>query len=241
MLRVGIHENLVLDKAQINDKGTLGLVFRPISLNKKEPSGFVEEEAAELSEGSNNSALLIFPPTITKLKNLDGSEKNDEEKLQVLSDDISNFKDQLVSIIGAYRSLKDVKFRPYDGTGVDKSNYNVEMLNNDTIKKVYTNYCNQFIGYITPFLGDDNNPVRLKLIRQSKDKHYATLPSRYLNTNPFIECMNSVPADKTKLRFTKWEMEKGFDSGEPVAQAKAADDVPEATPETIQGTFGKFD
>lgn len=243
MLTVGIHENLVLSKVSRNDKGTLGLQFRPRKLDGEETmapaSVFQEEETVGVSASDSDSSLLLFPFKVTTLKKKDTNEDySDEEKLQMVNNDIKKFKDQLSCLLGAYRATKDLKWRAYDNTGITESNYTVELLDNDNLIKVYDNLVRQFTEWIAPFVNDDNFAVRLKLVRQSKDKHYATLPGRFLDTNPFIEPME-VPKEKSTLKFSKWEKENGFDNGDPVNKEAVADIPPETTPDASSSVFGQ--
>ena len=239
MLKVGIHDDLVLEKAGKNDKGTLALVFRPKSLNAgeaKKKSVFQEEEDMSVSGDDSNSPLLIFPFKISTFKKKDGSDFSDKELIELAQDDMKKLKNQLTSILGAYMPLTGLKWRAYDGTGITEANYEVEMLDNDNLFKIYTNYVDQFLEKVAPFLNDDNHAVRLKLVRQSKDKHYATIPSRYLDTNPFIEPME-VPKDRSQLKYTKYEKDNGLDNGDAVSKDEA-DAPPETTPEASSGVFG---
>jgi hypothetical protein len=170
MLKVGIHEDMVLEKAALNDKGTLALQFRPKSLNageEKKKNAFQEEEDMSVSSSDSNSPLLIFPFKVSTFKKKDGADFTDAELLQLVEDDMRKLKDQLSSIVGALRTLQGMKWRAYDGTGITKENYDIEMLDNDNLYKIYRNYVNIFIEAVTPYLNDDKYAVRLKLVRQS--------------------------------------------------------------------------
>ncbi len=239
MIRVGIHENLVLSKIARNDKGTMGIAFRPQSVDgpKQKRSFFAEAEEVTTEEDSEDNMLLLFPfkvPTFQK----DGEDLKDEEKVAIIERDIKTFRNQLSQIIGAYRSTKDLKFTPWRNTGITEDNFEKEILDNDTLKKAYDNYVEDFMEYMAPFVNDDTRPIRLKLVRQSKTKHYATLPSKYINDNPFIEPME-VPKEASKLSFTKWEKENGFDNGDPVSQG-AADPIPDEPPPAASGSGSVF-
>jgi hypothetical protein len=240
MLKVGIQENLVFEKAAINEKGTLGIVFRPAKLSD---SNVVYDEFSEdgvpmeVTNESGNSPLLMFCPKKPGFKNKDGSDLSDDDVADFLKRDFETLSNQLTLIVGAYRSTKDLKWKPYIGTGLDKSNWKTEILAEDIQQKIYNNYVTQFIEVMAPFMDKDEFKIRLKLIRQSKDKHYATLPSKFISDNPFIEPME-VPAEASKVKFSKWEKDKGLDSGEPVNRAEA-DPIPETTEEATDDVFGK--
>jgi hypothetical protein len=201
-----------------------------------EQSFFEESQQATMDSGGSESPLLIFPFKVTTMKKKSGEDFTDKEKLELVKEDIKKFRAQLTCIMSAYMPIKDFKFDPYAGTGITKENFDKELLDNDQLHKVYTNYCNDFFKAMAGYMNNDALPVRVKLIRQSKDKHYATLPSRYLDTNPFIEPME-VPEKQSRLKFTKWEIENGMDNGTPVSQA-AADPIPETTPEASASVFG---
>jgi hypothetical protein len=243
MLRVGIQENLVFQKAAVNEKGTLALSFRPVSLDpdgpKEEESdddGFNEEGGARTA--NNSASLLIFAPKVPTFKDKKtGDDLTDAEKVTIVQNDLNVLQDQLFGFLGCYMPIKELKFKPYENTGVDKTNYKTELLDNDTIQKVYNNYAEKFIAWMKPFFNDDKFPIRLKLVRQSKAKHYATLPGgKFLVENPFVEPME-VPADKSRVKFSKWEKDNGLDNGDPVGQA-AADDIPDTTPEASDALYG---
>jgi hypothetical protein len=239
MIKVGIHENLVLSKIAVNDKGTMGIGFRPQSVEgpSKKRSAFAEAEEVSTQGDDSDSMLLLFPfkvPTFQK----DGEDLKDGEKVVIINRDIRTFRIQLSQIIGAYRSMKDIKFTPWRNTGVTEDNYEKEILDNDTLKKAYDNYVADFMECMEPFVNDDTRPVRLKLVRQSKAKHYATFPSAYVNDNVFIEPME-VPKEASKIVFTKWEKDKGLDNGDPVSQA-TADPIPDEPPPAASGSGSVF-
>jgi len=83
--------------------------------------------------------------------------------------------------------------------------------------------------------------MRLLLVRQSKDKHFATLRGTYLDDQPFLEPM-AIPKDASKLKFSPWEIENGYDSSAPAPKAaKPEGGVPGATaaaPVTASNIFG---
>jgi len=101
------------------------------------------------------------------------------------------------------------------------------------LAKVFENYATQFTSMITPFVGNTAYKLRLKLVRQSKDKHFATLPGKYLSDSPMVELME-VPVPKVK--FTKWELDNKLNDGTPVAKPDASSEV--APQEGDKNVFG---
>jgi hypothetical protein len=236
-MRVGIHDNMVLANVALNDKGTLGLTFRPVSLNPELANEFSEDGIPVDYSNDEGSTLLLFCPNMPSYKKKDGSDLSDVEKAEQIRDDFGTFRLQLQQILGAYRSIKDLKFKPYEGTGINEANWKQELLEEDQRKKIYNNYAEQFMAMVAPFLNDDSKPIRLKLVRQSAAKHYATIPSKYIKDNPFVEPME-VPADRSLLKYTKWEKDKGYDNGDPISQ-DSADPIPEVNEESSSHAFGR--
>ena len=99
------------------------------------------------------------------------------------------------------------------------------------------NYFTQFINMITPFLDRKEFAMRVKLVRQSRDKAFDTIPDRFLDENPWCELMD-VPEANSRVKFTKWETDNGFDSSAPPSKADTdekgkVEDTPEAKREQM--------
>jgi hypothetical protein len=148
-------------------------------------------------------------------------------------------KNQLTQLLEVWTTSDKVIWDPYYNTGITKDNYRERWMDDDALGKIFANYGNQFIAMAKDFMGKKEYALRVKLVRQSKLKHYATIPGKFLADNPWVESMD-VPADKSKLKFSKWEKENGFDNGTPVARAEAdpAADVPAADAPTAGNVFG---
>lgn len=240
-MKVGIHDNLVLSNVGRNDKGTFFVSFRPVSLNPVDATQTFDEFSDEGipvdMKTESDSNLLIFCPGVPGFKEKDGTELSDARKADFIKQDFETFRHQLGQILGAYTAIKNLSFAPYKNTGITKENWAQEFLDENQRKKIYDNYIDQFIPMITPFLNRDDMPVRLKLVRQSAAKHYATIPSRYITDNPFIEPM-AIPKEASQLKFSKYEKDKGLDNGDPIAQ-NTADPIPDATEENNAIVFGQ--
>lgn len=215
MIGVGINENVVLDKATMDDKGRLALSFREKGVGGA--NVFDALTTAGVSE-DETFTLRLFPFNVP---NIPGKELTDLEKSEIVVNDMTKLKNQLDQILEQYMTLDQIKWDTYAGTGLDKTNFMSRMLDADVLAKIYANLSAQFITMVTPFLGSDDHAVRLKLLRQSADKHFAMLPGRFIKNAPFIEPMD-VPKDQSKVAFSKYEIEKGLDNGTPVAREAAA-------------------
>jgi hypothetical protein len=73
---------------------------------------------------------------------------------------------------------------------------------------IYTNYVDQFVTQITPFVGPSSPLFRMKFIRTSKDKHFSSIPK----FAPFIEPM-SITLASSKLKYSRYEL--GWRKGDP--------------------------
>jgi len=223
MIGVGINENVVIAKAVINDKGRLELEFSYAPKGEKKSVFDTLLTARTAEEPANSTRLQIFGPLLPKKE-----DQTREQKIQLVAGDITKLIKQLSQILEQYMLADQIDLDRMDiqfaNTGiVDAASFESRILDQDVLDRIYSNIVKRFAELITPYTAGKGEAFRLKLVRQSKDKHYATLPSRYLSDNPFIELM-SVPADQSRVKFTKWELENGFDSGKPVEKEAAAEE-----------------
>lgn len=239
MIGIGINNDVVLVRAVLNEKGTLEITFDELkTLTAPRASVFAESQSAKVTnDGKSSYSILLF-----SLKKPDGKrneDKTDVEMLEMIGGDIKRVKNQLSHIIEQYWSLEGVEWDPYIQTGVTEENYAERYLDNTVLETMFHNYATQFISYVEPFFGKTEFPMRLKLLRQSKDKNFPTLPSRFLEDNPFLEPMD-VPADRTRVKFTQYEKDNGLDSAAAVAKTDAdAKEQIADTPESKQSIFGQ--
>ena len=225
MLTVGINENVVLKSAVINDKKRLELEFievEKIGVAKK--SVFDTLLTARTAEEGNGLTmkLNILGPLLPKKEELTA-----EKKIDMLGGDLTRLIKQLSQILEQYLTADKIDLDSMDvqfaNTGItDSATFESRILDQDVLDRIYDNITRRFVELVTPFVNTSENAIRLKLIRQSKDKHYATLPSRFIADNPFIELM-SVPKEQSRLKFTKYELEQGLDNGTPTSSAAAED------------------
>jgi hypothetical protein len=240
MIKVGINENVYLAKAARNDKGTLEVTW--IDANEAvasesnadmkaelEENLFADWDKGELTYNENTGAggrLMLFPfdskpPMSDPGKVIDGTEMKNR---------IGSVRDPLSHILAGYMTKDKIQLRPADifrGTGIDKDmpSYATKIMSEAVQEKVYSNIVDNFIEQITPFLDNPELTFRLKLPRQSKAKPYPSLPTRFISDEtPFYE-PTQVPKESSKVKFSKWEIDNGFDKDTVVEQAKAADKV----------------
>lgn len=223
MLTVGINENVVLKTAVINDKKRLELEFielEKVGATKKSVfDTLLSARTAE--EGSGFTMKLnILGPLLPKKEDL-----TPEKKIEMLGGDLTRLIKQLSQVLEQFIVSDKIDLDSMDvqfaNTGItDGTSFESRILDQPTLDRIYDNITKRFVELVTPFVNSAENAVRLKLIRQSKEKHYATLPSRFIADNPFIELM-TVPKEQSRVKFTKYELEQGLDNGTPVSSSSA--------------------
>lgn len=208
-LGVGIHENIVVEKAEKNDKGTLEIFLQQV--------GDIDPIAA-LNSGNTLEAktekLTIWKPTL-----------NDQDNYKTVTDKISDLTNTLSQLLQQY-STGSVKWDLFAGTGITAETYSVKVMGYVDI--IYENIVNQFIAKIRPFIGEHSKASRVKLVRQSKAKHYPKFPSQARFPTLFIESMQ-IPVAASKLKFTDYEVKNGLNVGDRIdAPAASAVDAKQA-------------
>lgn len=223
MIGVGINENVVITKSVMNDKKRLviGLNYAGENVAKGPRNYFDESLTAGVESDSNGLELQILGPLVSKK-----DEHTKEKKLDMLSDDFKKLKNQLTAMLLQFMPLDKIDIMSadiqYAGTGITAQTFADLALDQDKVNRRYENICARFITLISPFLNNAEYALRFKLLRQSKDKHYATIPSRYVQDQPFVELM-SVPKETSAVKFSDWEKQQGLDSAAPVSTAAAED------------------
>jgi hypothetical protein len=209
MIQVGIQEDLRLINAVKNDQGTLVLTLR---------QGGGADILDMLSNGStaseNETGFYMWP--IKPDDRLD----SDALIVQDLVNKINVLKSQLNHILEQYKPMANYKWDITNGLNFADNNAFMDALLDPLMRKtvvdrVYTNFVDQFVREITPFLASPQ-AWRMKLLRTSKDKNFPTIP-RFV---PFIEPM-SIPKTASKLKFSAWEM--GYRKGDPEGQPSGTD------------------
>lgn len=218
MIGVGLNENVVLSRATTTEKGALEIGF---DYPREKVGVFESLQTAKVENDGTERTILIFPAK--KPTGVRNDDKTDDELIEMVSADLIKTKNQLTQLCEQFLTSDKIVWNPYAGTGVDNTNYRERFLDDDTLSKVSGNYFEQFIGMVTPFLNNPAYKLRVKLVRQSKDKHFATIPGKFLADNPWVELMD-VPTPMVK--FTKWEIDNKFDDGTPVSKPAAVEDVP---------------
>jgi hypothetical protein len=209
MLRVGLHENLVIHKTTINDQGSLVIGVKQ--------AGEVDELAALSSAGQTSfeqpeQDFLIYPPKV-----LDYS--GNPDTVANLMKKIAQIKDPLDHIAAVYLTADKRKWDPFNGTGITLENRQSKLTDESVMAKIYNNLITEFIAMMKGSIGENSKKVRMIFIRQSEAKHYPKLRNQWLVSQPFIESME-IPASASKLKFSDYEKKKGLDNPNPAGGAQ---------------------
>lgn len=221
MITPGIQENLRIINAEKNDKGTLVVT---IQQGDDAPADLLASlsQGKETSDSDNNFFFWPFKA--------DDRLTTPDEIAADLIKRMDDFRKQLTHILGVYMPIKDIDFKAGEGLNFGSNANFTDALKDAGMRdvvlaKIYDNFVTNFITMITPHMGPSSAPLRMKLIRASKDKHFANIP-RFV---PFIEPM-SVSKDQSKLKFTPYELgyRKGDAPGQP-SSFSLADPTPVVT------------
>lgn len=243
MVGVGINENVVLSKAEViteADKVSLSIVFREVAEAKSELSAFDQLAGAgtvETGSGNVGTTIRVWPPLAPLPTTKEGAAKTLGTLAKESADNLGEIKNILFSILSCYMTSDKIVFSMFSGmeSVITPETYEAKIADPLIIKAAFTNLANQFTAMVTPFLDKNDCGVRLLLVRQSKEKHYATFRNRFVLQNPFIESA-AIPKDASKIKFNAYELKNGLDKGDPIAQSTA--DAPGSTaPSSVTNMF----
>ena len=228
MLTVGIHEGVKLGTEHaITQHGSLQVHF--VQGNSDTHASLMDDDA-QISE-----ECKLFVPSIF----LNDFNTQAPKKVGVLSKDIKKLRSYLSDILDKYMTKEKVNEylstpEILKGLGIDKDNMATELPKEGTLKAIYQKYSEGFIlACKENSLHESDRELRIKFVRQSKDKHFPTF-TKYTFV-PWIEAMDMVSAEASKIEFTSQEIAKGlndptmvpFDNTTEEA-ANTADDLHEA-------------
>lgn len=234
---VGIHEDVVIANAVIDDKGRMNLVLRTVDEKPEEEEDanpFDKLNAAEVIEKDSGSGLTLWPFKTPEAVGKDDKPRSTQEMGEIATEDIKRLKNVLQQILEQYMVKDDIKWNVFDGAAVSKETYYEDIISQNNLDIVYRNMCEQFMAMIQPYLNKDEYAVRFKLQRQNAEKHYARIPDRFIKDNPFIERM-SIPKEQSRVKWTPYELKNKLNDPTPVSRETA--DETEETPES-ESVFG---
>ena len=198
MVGVGINENIVIKSVGQDEKGRLFIELA--EAGKVEDLFTAMTQTGYSSEGNSSLKLNILSFLVPK-QDPTKPTKTVDQNVMLVAGDISRLKNQLTQILEQFMLQANIDLGApaiaYAGTGIiDSATMKANLLRQDILDMIYKNMVGRFIQLLNGI--GQKDPVRFKLIRQSKDKHYATIPSRFVEDNPFIELM-TVPKAGSRL------------------------------------------
>jgi len=263
MIKVGVNENLVLSRAEKNDKGTLVIAVREVGTEVKEKK--VQSAADMMSDGSDATGssggeqqFLMFQPGVTKYD--DPTQPEDGKKIMGSFIDLKN---QLAHWLKRFVPESQIKFSPFSGVQINAADENAIFSALQTLaitEKVYANYVDQFLAQIKPHLNNEAKPGRLFLHRKSEASHFGVLRKKFLDNQPFWESMD-IPVTSSKLytkqvagttvhhepveidgikyvpNFSPYELKNKLDSTEVIASTADASTTTESELEAVGSLF----
>jgi len=190
MLQVGIHENVIISKAILNDQGTLEIEF--LKKGKDDAMAALAGTAELTSDQDVN--IRVYGQSVDYF-----GEKRDGGTMLKL---IVNFRNVLVELLKVY--LEKPEINPTKGLTVTNENAKIIFTDQANVDLAYNNIVGQFLEMMKPFIADEKHPFRVKLPRRSKKSSFASLP----NFGPWVESMD-IPVDASKIKWSNWEIANG--------------------------------
>lgn len=220
MIGVGINENVYIVDVTVNDKGRLAVKFKEKVPEQKSAFEALSSASGEVENEVNDMTLQMLSfnvPTDT-----DKYKWSAEDRINRINADITLMRNRLTHILEGYMNSNDIKWSLWANTGITAENYSERIQDSNVLQVVYSNICNQFIEQIKPFANKSDKLFRVKLVRQSESKHYATWPSSNypFSKQPFFEPME-VPKEASKVAFTDYEKKNKLDDSTPVSKSTA--------------------
>ena len=208
MLTVGIQDNIVVSKAIKNEQGTFEIELTQPGDN--------DAVAALTGTGelkpAQSANIRVYKPEVEYF----GKRRKGDKMLSL----IVNFKNVLLEILQIYVENPVINVGKGLPTITQESAYTL-FEDQSNVDKAYDNIVDQFIAQIQPFL-NSSTKFRAKLPRRSDEYAFPTLPT----FGPWVESME-VPAERTKLKWTPWELKNGKNDPTIPEQKEDSATVPE--------------
>lgn len=222
-IKVGINENVRLnaENTVVNEKGTLVIAFQQGANISEIDTDDLINSTAKVRGTSSTTNIMLWPIEVEQ-----GGVPRETERI---AKDVANLRDQLEHILEGYMTKPEAKLDAYAGLSLTKDNIGEMLQKQSTIETMYKNLTTQFVAKVKGLSADAlAEEFRLLLVRRSENNHYGTLRRSFITDNPFFESMK-VPANASKVKFTKYEINKGLDKAEAVAKPEAVADGQDTT------------
>ena len=226
-LNVGINENVILSKAEVsteNDKVCLILGFKEKGkLTSTEADEFEQMKGSgtvQTGTGSGDFSIRMWPPLPPLPTDKSNVTKTSIQLGKEGRDNLNEVKNTLHQILSCFMTSDTILFSMFKGMDdiITRDTIDSKIIEPAVIKQCFLNLAYQFTEQVVPFIDKEECALRVLLVRQSKEKHYATFRSKYVNENPIVEPA-IIPLSASKLKFTAYEIKNGLNDGTPTAQA----------------------
>lgn len=233
MLKVGINDNLTLSKVEVTEKeGKLSVDFQfgsgGAAADALNPFSTAVDEHGFASTGSNANGIKVWPPSPADPKKFDGTARTKEEIAQDTMKSVLELKNLLQQFALCFTTSDKINLNDYKrGTPVTIENWMTTIPTEAVLNTITRNFVTDFNKAVGEFLGKNDPQFKLRVIccRQSAAKHYASFRKNFIAENPVVENAQ-IPIASTKLKFTKYEIEKGLNKD------GAVEANPDSTPES---------
>lgn len=203
----GIYENVkISSETQVTEQGSLKLVLSKGGSSSSLFDSMMDGETI----ASDNAAMIFFPPNKDDFEGKPRSAENIAKDLQLQ-------QMWLIEILKVYMTEENAKKevgseKMFLGLGLNKDNFETKLKDDTVIKAATNNLAKAFVGACTKLkLSEKEKGFRIKLVRQSKTKHFPTLPKSAALRFPWIESMD-VENGQSKVVFTEYEKDNGLNS-----------------------------
>lgn len=218
MLKIGINEDQVLHKVSILEGQYPAIEFNfgagadPATLNPF--SQEVDEQGMAATGGGGSSIRVFVPKPADELKADKVTVLTAMERAQSTLAAVTEVRNLLQQFALCYTTSDKINLSDYTrNTGITPENWVTGILNEAVTSKMTKNLVEDFNKSVGEYLGKPEDKLRLICVRNSKG--YAEFRRLYIKDNPVVESMK-VPLVGTKLKFTKWEIDKGLNTDTPI-------------------------
>jgi len=230
MVGVGINENVVLGKdTKVNEKGTLEVIFKE---GENDPNALWESLAAgkEVKEGVTK--IMFWPISMTTF---DGDAKSPNKIVEELQNFVGTLKKILLVYMTSEAAEEYIDItaeKMFENLVFDKDQIAVHLRQEEFVNGAARNVANGFMRACTEKeLLENEQTFRLKLRRQSKEKHFPKIPVGF---TPWIES-SIISKEESKLGWDKYEEENGLN----IVGAVTPGDVPKEEAADVSNLFAK--
>jgi len=226
----GIEEGLILDLAntQVSEKGALIIGMKSQDTGSSVDAVMAAIEGNTTLETAKAGKFYLWVPNIEKTV-------DDEKVVKSPTDLIAemlNIRKYLLDIGYLYGPKEEAEMAyggsvMFKGLGNDVKQIIAKITSEVVLKEIFKRLVTAFLNFVKiKSTLVDNSPFRHKFVRQSADKHYASLP--YISSYDTIVESMMVPKEQSKVSFSKYEIEKGLNNPIPIPPDKTTGDAKKA-------------